>query len=141
MSRPRKWELEALDPTDPTGVKRRTVWIDQGTIQFITGKILTSRFYRIQCVQDVLSEPEVVVDGWNREGYGDGSCYIGRPPDRPRDGITLPPRPRMCFFAFVLPNGKIEEWRWEEFRLGSEDDFRKQFGEHWRQSWPQTGLK
>ena len=74
MARPRRWELEALDPVEQTGVKRRTVWIDQGTIDFLTRGVLSARFYRIQCVKDVLENPDVVVKGWNREGFSDGHC-------------------------------------------------------------------
>ena len=141
MSRPRRWELEAVDPSDPSGVKRRTVWVDQGTIDFITRGVLVARFYRILCAKDVLIAPDAVVAGWNRSGYDDGLCYIGRPPDHPKEGIELPPRPSRCFFAFALPSGKMEEWRWEPFCLTSEQDFRKQFGDEWRQIWPPNGAK
>jgi hypothetical protein len=141
MTRPRKWELDALDPSDPTGVKRRTVWIDQGTIDFLTRGNLTARFYRIQCAKDVLATPDIVVKGWNREGFDDGHCYIGRPQDRPKDGIETPPQPEKCFLVFVLASGKVEEWRWEKLRLTSEEDFRNQFGNNWSCAWPPSGAK
>lgn len=141
MTRPRKWELEALDHSDVSGVRRRIVWIDQGTIESLTRGVLAPKFYRLQCARDVLAAPDMIVQGWNRDGYDDCLCYIGRPADRPKDGIVLPPRPRMCFLAFVLASGKMEEWRWEELDLTSDDDCGKQFGENWRRVWPPTGTK
>lgn len=141
MTRPRKWELQALDPSDSSGTTQRTVWIDQGTIEFLTRGVLQARFYRLQCAMEVLRNPDMIVQGWNREGFEEGFCYIRRPADRPKEGIELPPRPGMCFFAFVLPNGKMEEWRWEKFSLESEEDFRNQFGDNWSCAWPPTGMK
>lgn len=139
MNRPRKWTLEALDPTSVPDIQIWEVWIDQGTVEFLTTGILNSRFYRIQCAKKVLEDPIKIISGWNRVGYHEGYCYIGRPGDEPREGISLPPKPGMCFFAFVFPNGKMEEWGWEKFDLDSESDHRKEFGEDWRQIWPPSG--
>lgn len=141
MGKPRRWELDAIDPSDPVGETLRTVFVDQGTIEFLTRGILSPRFYRLQCAKDVLLNPERVFQGWNRLEYDDGMCYVGCPNDRPKDGITLPPRPGQCFFAFVLPSGKMEEWRWEDFDLENEDDFKREFGANWRCLWPPTGKK
>lgn len=139
MARPRHWELDALDPYDESTIKRG--YIDQGTVEFLTRGTLSARFYRLQCVKDVLQEPEAIFAGWNRDGYDDGICYVGRPRDHPKEGIEIPPPPGRCFFVFMLPSGKIEEWRWEEFSLANDEDYRKQFGEHWRKIWPPTGTK
>lgn len=136
MARPRQWELPALDPTDPSGSGRVTCWIDQATIERLTQFNLTARWFRILCVKDVLVEPVAVFEGWNREGFDDARCYVGRPDDRPKDGIELPPPPDKYFMAFVLPSGKIEEWGWERFNPESDADCRNQFGEGWRRVWP-----
>lgn len=141
MSRPRNWELIALDPSDESGASVHTVFVDQGTIEFLTRGILNARFHRLFCAKDVLAEPSVIISGWNREEYDDGLCYIGRPDDRPKEGITVPPQPGRCFFAFVLPSGKMEEWRWQEFDLDNEEDFKREFGENWRKLWPPTRKK
>jgi hypothetical protein len=141
MSRPRRWELEALDPADPAGTTLRKVFVDQGTVEFITKNNLYARFNRLLCAKDVLLNPSRVFQGWNRNEFDDGLCYVGRPSDHPKDGITLPPRPGQCFFAFVLPSGKMEEWRWEDFSLDNEADFEREFGANWRCLWPPTGKK
>jgi hypothetical protein len=136
MARPRKWTFDALDPSDASGESTVECWIDQGTIHFLTKGVLTQRWFRIQCVADVLRDPIHVVEGWNREGYESARCYIGRPQDHPSEGITLPPKPGMCFLVFVLPNGKIEEWGWEKLDPADDGSCRRQFGEDWKRLWP-----
>ncbi|MBI1900767.1 MAG: hypothetical protein HYS13_06610 [Planctomycetia bacterium] len=138
MPKPRKWELEAFDPTDAFGKARRTCWIDQATIEFITKGLLGARWFRLLCVKDVLLNPIAVFQGWNREGFEDALCYVGRPADHPKQDIELPAPPGRCFLTFVLPSGKIEEWRWESFDPNSEADCRNQFGHNWSQLWPPT---
>ncbi len=136
MSRPRDWNMEARDPHDDEASIR--CFIHQATIENLTRAIHTSRFYRLICAKDVLEEPDAIFQGWNREGHEDGLCYVGRPQDRPKDGIELPPQPNRCFFVFVMTTGKIDEWRWEDFCLTDEADYRRQFGDNWRKVWPRA---
>lgn len=138
MARPRKWTFDALDPTDPSGQSTVECWIDQKTIEFLTRGVLTARWFRIMCVAEVLRNPILVIEGWNRNGYEDARCYAGRPDDRPKEGIILPPQPGKHFLTFVLPNGKIEEWGWDILDPDDDESCRNQFGQDWKRLWPPT---
>jgi len=140
MNRPRKWSFDAIDPSGPSGLKRRTLWIDQGTIEFLTRSKLTPRFYRLTCVKAVAIEPLAIFQGWNREEFDDAMCYVGRPDDHPSDGIWASAEKGKHFLAFALPSGKVEEWGWEFFDPDNPDDCQRQFGPKWRRIWPLTPL-
>jgi hypothetical protein len=91
--------MPALDPDDPDGARTVTCWIEQSTVEFLTRGILTARWFRLLCVRDVLEKPIAVFKGWNRDGYENARCYVGRPNDRPKDGIEISPKAGRCFLV------------------------------------------
>lgn len=133
MSKPRKYTFPAIDPNDETEKNTIELWIDQAKVEFITRGALGAKFYRMILMKEMVLDRSMlscIVEGWNRDGYDLGLCYIGRPNrDLPSEGIELPPPPGKLFFVVALPSGKVEDWRWEFFDLDSEDDFRSKFGE------------
>lgn len=89
MGRPKRWTFDALDPFDDSGENPRRVWIEQRQVEFLTKGKLTARFYRLRLVQEVLEDPLAVFEGWQREGYEEGLCYVGR-------RVTTPPMASTC---------------------------------------------
>jgi hypothetical protein len=119
MGRPRRFEItDALDPFDPGGVGTRTLWLEQGQIDYLIGDkrdaMLVARFARLQLVKEVVCEPVVVFRGLEREDHESSCCYVGKPSrDCPRPGIDAPAPPGMVFLVFVTQTGKVFDWRWE----------------------------
>jgi hypothetical protein len=133
MARPKQWTLSALDPR---GIRKGDVWdvwLEQAHIDGLTRYGVSVRYYRLLLVEEVLSDPSVVFEGWEREGQDEGLCYVARPKrDFRSDCIEVPAPPGMVFLVFVTSGGKISEWRWEksdvdnpEFPEGYKTRFRR----------------
>lgn len=128
MARPKKWTLEALDPHDPTGVGTREVWIDQAHLESLTRGNLAPRFYRVLLVPEIVRNPAVVFEGWERAGHEDDLCYAGIPStDFRTDTIQVPPPPGKTFLVFVTRRGRVTKWRWEDA-----DPDQPEYPENWR---------
>jgi hypothetical protein len=107
----KRYEISAIDPFDKAGKKRRVI---QAQIEFIMKSGLEHRFYRLRLIKEVGENPTAIYQGWNRLGYEESLCYVGRPRiDFPSDGIELPRPPGKVFAVFVTASGKCEDWRWE----------------------------
>jgi len=112
--KPKYWTLPALDPFG-VGQARRELRLAQAHVDGLTRHGLKSRFYRLLLVREVLTNPRVVFQGWEREGFEQALCYVGSPSkDLRSESIETPPPPGMVFLVFVTPQGTLSDWRWEK---------------------------
>jgi hypothetical protein len=68
---------------------------------------------RLVLVQDVLSNPLSVFEGWSRPEKEDCYVYVGDPKtDFHSLTIQKPAPPNYLFLVFILPDGTIDLWNW-----------------------------
>jgi hypothetical protein len=94
---------------------------------------------RLLIAKEVVGDPAVVFEDWMRPEREECLCYGGRPDhDFRGPQIETPPPPGMVFCVFVLPSGKITDWRWE-LADSDEPDYPENWNERFgRILWPQS---
>lgn len=90
-----------------------------------------SKFFEIQSAVEVLERPTLIYKGLERSGFEEGLCYIGVP-RRFREGVEMPPPPKMIFLVCLTKDFKVFEWRWERedaIKTGFPCDEKRRFTE------------
>jgi len=71
------------------------------------------KLVRLVLAAEVVSDPALIVRGWDRPNTNECCVFVGKP-KRDLRGISIEtPAPRgMLFVVFVLPDGSIDDWGW-----------------------------
>ena len=67
--------LDALDPSDPTGVQTWTVVLSDAKLQWLRTEAPEHKLCRLQLARDVLKNPTVIFHGWERPDHEDSNRY------------------------------------------------------------------
>ena len=88
-AKPEGWSIAAIGP-DPTEANTQaTIPFERIDMYRRTGNLVAIRDATL--IPQVLSEPTAIFKGWNREGFENALCYIGRPRARlVADNIEAP---------------------------------------------------
>ena len=104
--------FETLDPRNP-GADAWQVGIHESHLRRLRNSNHEAPLARIVLVEQVVSNPDMIISGWDRPDRGNCFVYVGRPKDdyrKLRIAVTAPPD--MVFLVFVLPDGTIDYWAW-----------------------------
>lgn len=109
-----KYTFDALDPFGGDDQTLRTIGVEEEQLNHLLHNEHRVKFSRLLIAKEVVGDPVIVFEDWMRPEREEGLCYCGHPDhDFRGPQIETPPPPGMVFCVFVLPSGKITDWRWE----------------------------
>jgi hypothetical protein len=109
-----KFTIEAQSPTGQFGTWQ--TGFAARTLEFLISKGHKEKLARARLVEEVLTTPEAIIQGWGRD-KDDCWIYVGSPPhDFRSDSVETPSLRGMLLLVFVLPDGTIDDWGWREAR-------------------------
>jgi hypothetical protein len=115
-----RWFISFLtrNPDDLDG--QWEVGIDERLYKLYQNQGREVNLARIVLVDEVLSDPIALIQGWSRPDKEDCFVYVGRPREDYRSfTIQTAAPPGKLFLVFILPSGSIDLWTW---RNSSADD-------------------
>ncbi len=109
-----RWKpaFDAMHPDGPSVAPWR-VGVPESRLRTLTDHGHVTKLYRLALVEQVVSDPTGIIQGWDRPEMDGCYVYVGRPQvDRRGPGIETSAPSGMLFLVFVLPDGTIDEWNW-----------------------------
>lgn len=107
-----KW-IHTFQALSPTGDAPWPVGVTETKFRRLRENSHLVKLGRLALVAEVLENPTIIVEGWNRPDTGDCLVYVGKPDKDYRSAaIELPAPQGMLFAVFVLRDGTVDDWNW-----------------------------